>query len=79
VVVEGGVGEGGGGACTCTCDRGGSAAAEGGRDGPDTSGEVAEILIREERCERFGVGGVTEGKDDGIIRGCGGVSSVDGQ
>lgn len=68
VVVDGGVGEGG----ACACDRGGSAAADGGGDGPDTSGEVSEILMREESCERFGVC-----KEDGVVRG--GVSGVDGQ
>ena len=43
-VFGGGVGVGVG-----ACDRNGSAAAgaEGGADGLDTSGEVAEILIRE--------------------------------
>ena len=64
-----GIGEGG----ACACDRGGSAAADGGGDGPDTSGEVSEILIREERCERD----LGWCKEDGVVRG--GVSGVDGQ
>ena len=43
------------------CDRGGSAAADGVGDGLDRSGSGEEVLIREESCEKFGVGcGVKE-------------------